>query len=88
MGNPELNNLTGKITVVLLTRLPTPSSSINDCGMREKLRLKPRKQRLDIDDVFSFCWWQRLHYIFLKYDTGRLLFPMLMTNVYSLFFIE
>ena len=46
MGNPELNNLTGKITVVLLTRLLTPSSSINDCGMREKLRLKPRKQRL------------------------------------------
>lgn len=33
-----------KITFVFPTRLPTPSSSINNCGMREKLRRRPWKE--------------------------------------------
>lgn len=45
----------GKTTFVLFIS-SIPSSSVNNCGMRKKLTPKPKRQRLDMDDVFAF-WW-------------------------------
>jgi len=47
----------GKTTSVLLTTLSIPSSSVSNCGMREKLTPKPKRQRLDLDDSFAFWWY-------------------------------
>lgn len=44
----------GNTTSVLLTMLSTSSSSAGDCGMRGKLTPEPKRQRLDLDDVFCF----------------------------------
>ena len=46
----------GKATLVLLTTVSIPSSSVSNCKMREKLTPKPMRQRLDLDDIFAF-WW-------------------------------
>ena len=67
----------GKTTFVLPTTLSIPSSSVSNCGIREKLTSKPKRQRLDLDDIFAFRWGQTLHYMLLGYDTGRLLFSVL-----------
>lgn len=51
----------GKTSFVLLTMLSIPSSSVGNCAMREKLTSEPKRQRLDLEDVFTF--WCGKHYI-------------------------